>query len=51
MVQVAKAAKLWNGQGAFVFTSSAGLYDVEDGSHCNEDCKIADRGKSERTDK
>lgn len=49
--QVAEAAELWDGTGALVFSSSAGLYEVDDGSHCNEDCKIADRGKSERTDK
>ena len=50
-MQVAEAAKLWDGTGALVFTSSAGLYEVDDGSHCNEDCKIADRGSSDRTDK
>lgn len=50
-VQVREASKLWDGTGAFVFTSSAGLYEVDDGSHCNEDCKISDRGSSERTDK
>lgn len=49
--EVAEAAELWDGTGALVFSSSAGLYEVDDGSHCNEDCKIADRGKSERTDK
>ncbi|KAL0019454.1 hypothetical protein WJX77_002659 [Trebouxia sp. C0004] len=49
--EVAEAAKLWNGAGALVFTSSAGLYEVDDGSHCNEDCKIADRGSNERTDR
>ncbi|KAL3149562.1 hypothetical protein ABBQ32_002341 [Trebouxia sp. C0010 RCD-2024] len=49
--EVREAAKLWDGTGSLVFTSSAGLYEVEDGSHCNEDCKIADRGSSERTDK
>ena len=50
-MQVAEAAKLWDGTGALVFTSSAGLYEVDDGSHCNEDCKIADRGSSDRTDR
>jgi len=50
-MQVAEAAKLWDGTGALVFTSSAGLYEVDDGSHCNEDCKIADRGSNERTDR
>lgn len=50
-MQVAEAAKLWDGTGGLVFTSSAGLYEVDDGSHCNEDCKIADRGSNERTDK
>ena len=50
-MQAAKAAKLWDGTGALVFTSSAGLYEVDDGSLCNEDCKIAERGSSERTDK
>ncbi len=49
--QVAEAAKLWDGTGALVFTSSAGLYEVDDGSHCNEDCKIADRGSNDRTDR
>lgn len=50
-LQVREAAKLWDGTGSLVFTSSAGLFEVDDGSHCNEDCKIADRGSSERTDK
>ena len=50
-MQVAEAAKLWDGTGALVFSSSAGLYEVDDGSHCNEDCKIADRGSSDRTDR
>jgi hypothetical protein len=50
-LQAAEAAKLWDGTGALVFTSSAGLYEVDDSSHCNEECKIADRGSSDRTDK
>ena len=50
-VQVAKAVDLWDGSGGFVFTSSAGLYTVEDGSHCNEDSPTAKIGSSDRTDR
>ena len=34
-----------------MFTSSAGLYTVEDGSHCNEDSPTAKLGSSDRTDR
>ena len=34
-----------------MFTSSAGLYTVEDGSHCNEDSPTAKIGSSDRTDR
>eukprot|EP00891_Asterochloris_glomerata_P002053 jgi/Astpho2/2053/Aster-00549 len=49
--EVAKAVDLWDGSGGFVFTSSAGLYTVEDGSHCNEDSPTAKIGSSDRTDR
>lgn len=50
-LQVAQAASLWDGTGGLLFTSSVGLYTVDDGSHCNEDSPTAQLGASERTDK
>ena len=41
----------WDGAGAFVFTSSAGVYTVEDGSACGEDAPVARLGDAERTDR
>lgn len=47
---VKQALALWDGTGAFVFTSSAGLYTVDDGSPCDENGPVAALGSSPRTD-
>ncbi len=44
------ALNLWDGTGSFVFTSSAGVYAVEDGSACDETAPLAPLGASPRTD-
>ncbi|KAI3433574.1 hypothetical protein D9Q98_003385 [Chlorella vulgaris] len=49
--EIKAALELWDGTGTFVFTSSAGLYTVEDGSACDESAPVAKPGDSERTDK
>ena len=38
---VGAALALWDGSGSFVFTSSAALYTVEDGSGCDESAPVA----------
>ena len=50
MGDVKAALQLWDGTGSFVFTSSAGVYAVEDGSACNEDAPVVAMGASPRTD-
>lgn len=47
---IKSALSLWDGTGNFLFTSSASVFNVDDGSHCNEDTPIAPLGKSERLD-
>ena len=47
---VKAALKLWDGSGSFVFTSSAGVYAVEDGSHCDESAPLVALGSNPRTD-
>ena len=47
---VARALDMWDGTGNFVFTSSAGVYDVNDGSACREDSPTVAMGASPRTD-
>lgn len=47
---VARALDMWDGTGNFVFTSSAGVYDVKDGSACREDSPTVAMGASPRTD-
>lgn len=49
--QVKAALQLWDGNGSFLFTSSAGLYTIEDGSSCSEDSPVHQLGNSERTDR
>lgn len=54
VAEIEKAISLWDrdAPGAcFVYTGSAAVYDVDDGSHCNEDSPLVQKGKSERTDK
>lgn len=48
---VKEALELWDKTGAFVFTSSAAVYDVEDGSWCDESAPVVPKGKGERTDR
>ena len=48
---VKAALQLWDGAGAFVFTSSAGVYAVDDGSPSDEDSPVVPLGASERTDR
>ena len=50
-VQIAAAAKLWDGTGTFLFTSSAGIYATDDGSMVNEDSAVVQLGISERNDR
>lgn len=49
--QIAAAAKLWDGTGSFLFTSSAGIYAADDGSMVNEDSPVVKLGISERNDR
>ncbi|EFN59122.1 hypothetical protein CHLNCDRAFT_18825 [Chlorella variabilis] len=51
LAEIEAALGLWDGTGTFVFTSSAGLYTVEDGSACDETAPTAKLGDNERTDK
>ena len=47
---VARAVDMWDGTGNFVFTSSAGVYDVNDGGACDEGGPVVALGASPRTD-
>lgn len=47
---VRMAALNWNGEGSFVFTSSAAVYDRNDNGECDEDGPIVPLGRSPRTD-
>ncbi len=47
---VARACDMWDGTGNFIFTSSAGVYDVNDGSACDEGGPVVALGSSPRTD-
>lgn len=40
----------WDGTGNFVFTSSAGVYNVDDGSACDETAPVIPLGREKRTD-
>ena len=40
-----------DGTGTLLFTGSAGLFTVDDGSQCNEDSPVAPLGVSERNDR
>jgi len=40
----------WDGTGNFVFTSSAGVYNIDDGSECDETAPIVPLGRDKRTD-
>ena len=48
--EVERAADKWDGTGSLLFTSSAAVYDVEEGE-CTETSKTKAMGASERTDK
>ena len=50
-IQVHSALQLWDGTGSFVFTSSAGIYGIDDGSSCTEDSPVHALGHSDRTDR
>ena len=49
--QIAAAARLWDNSGSFLFTSSAGIYAVDDGGQVNEDSAVVRTGVSERNDR
>ncbi|PSC68244.1 NAD(P)-binding domain [Micractinium conductrix] len=51
VAEIKAALSLWDGTGTFVFTSSAGVYTVEDGSACDESAPTAKLGDNERTDR
>ena len=54
VAEIQKAISLWDkdAPGAcFVYTGSAAVYDVDDGSQCNEDSPLVKKKTSERTDK
>lgn len=51
VAEIKAALALWDGTGAFVFTSSGGVYTVEDGSACDEGAPTAKLGDNERTDR
>jgi hypothetical protein len=48
--EVERAASKWDGTGTLLFTSSAAVYDLEEGP-CIEGSKVKKMGDSERTDK
>lgn len=50
-MQVKAALQLWDGQGTFLYTGSAGIYAIEDGSEVTEQFPTAELGKDERTDR
>ncbi len=50
-MQVKAALRLWDGQGTFLYTGSAGIYAIEDGSEVTEQSPTAELGKDERTDR
>ncbi len=43
--------QLWNRQGTFLYTGSAGIYAADDGSEVSEQSATAPLGKDERTDR
>ncbi|GLU08328.1 hypothetical protein SLE2022_252460 [Rubroshorea leprosula] len=47
---VRMAALSWNGEGAFLFTSSSAPYDCSDNGPCDEDTPVVPIGRSPRTD-
>lgn len=47
---VAKALACWDGTGNFIFTSSAGVYNINDGSACDEASPVYELGSNPRTD-
>jgi len=47
---VKKALERWDGSGNFVFTSSAGVFSVNDGSTCDESSPVVPMGANPRTD-
>ena len=47
---VSEALTWWDKTGAFVFTSSAGVYSIEDGSACDESAPVVPLGSNPRTD-
>lgn len=49
-LQVASAAKLWDGTGSALFTSSAGVYAQSSGT-CTEHSPVKAIGDTERTDR
>lgn len=50
IAEISRASGKWNGEGTLLFTSSAAVYDVEEGE-CTENSPLKKQGQSERTDK
>eukprot|EP00887_Chlorella_sp_A99_P005444 scaffold1.g5444.t1 len=48
---VQAALQLWDGTGSFVFTSSAAVYTLDDGTGCDESTPVFKLGENERVDK
>lgn len=54
VADIKSALSLWDSDApgaCFVYTGSAAVYDVDDGTQCNEDSPLVPRGASERTDR
>lgn len=54
VADITKALSLWDKEApgaCLVYTGSAAVYDVDDGSQCNEDSPLVREGAGERTDK
>lgn len=49
VAEIQEALRLWDGTGTFLFTSSAGVFAVDDGTLCTEDSPVKAAGTSERT--
>ena len=48
--ELARAGDRWSGEGTFLFTGSAAVYDVEEGA-CDEDSPLKTLGMSDRSDR
>lgn len=46
--EVTKALERWSGDGKFVFTSSGGVYEADDGQTVNEESKVSDSARAQK---